>query len=72
MNMIDENWEPDTKKFKVVCQACGKLGQIDFDVPSKEAGFMLNFIDVDEGNYEYNLCMECEDEVRPPEPHKGS
>lgn len=69
--MIDENWEPDLKKFKVICQACGKTGETGWETP-KKTGFMLNFIDEDGETYDYNLCMDCEVKIRPPEPHKGS
>lgn len=70
--MIDENWEPDTKRFKVICQACGEDGVIDFDEQTKKARFMIHWIDDEGEEYEYNLCLDCEEMIYPPEPHKGS
>ena len=47
---------PDTHKFKVICQRCGKTGIIDMDKTSDENGFVLE-IGID--GVEYYLCLRC-------------
>ncbi len=57
-------FEPDPRRFKVVCQRCGKTGEVDFKKPLGEMGWHLMFWDYDtEDGYtftiEYYLCDEC-------------
>ena len=50
---------PDVHKFKVICQRCGKTGEVDFDKAWKEAGYVLFVNKYGKYEYEYWLCWDC-------------
>ena len=54
--------EIDVHHFKVICQTCGKTGEVDFDKPQREMGWMLRF-GHEPGceDFEYNQCIDCFD-----------
>ena len=49
---------PDTHKFKVIYQRCGKTGVIDLDKTMEENGFILEMGEV-MGEEDYWLCLDC-------------
>jgi len=49
-------WNVDFKKFKVICQRCGKTGEIDYFEPSGFVGLVTKH---KHGYIEYFLCLEC-------------
>lgn len=57
-------FEVDYKKFKVICQKCGKVGEIDTFKPENERSFFKRW-DERRGNkwnepiLDYYLCREC-------------
>lgn len=57
-------WEPDPRKWKVICQRCGKTGVIDNFKTAEENGFINLFYGYeDETGFvqevEYWLCSDC-------------
>jgi|Deesub1362A_J573_1020465.scaffolds.fasta_scaffold01443_3 hypothetical protein len=55
----------DTSNFKVICQRCGKTGQIDFDGPQNTFVLLFGQTECHEHpvEYEYTLCFGCYEEV---------
>jgi len=47
---------PDTYNFKVICQKCGKTGKVDFDIPARETGFILQFGNIYDSNPYFEAC----------------
>jgi len=62
MSKSDRVWFPDFKKFKVICQRCGKTGEIDWTDPS-DVSFLLFSVEDNEYVYEFWLCSKCADEI---------
>jgi len=62
VGMVEE-WEPNFRKFRAVCQKCGKTGFVDFKKSAQENGFILMFWEYGDeyGGFEveYYLCLDC-------------
>lgn len=55
-------YKPDEEKLKVICQRCGKTGEVGIGEDPAETGFIMFYeesIKYPGETYEYWLCVVC-------------